>query len=1045
MFAVTWAGCSQNAVTVPIRSLERSGKAAFLCIRDHGDAPGLPLDECHVVSPPVGTSEFQVHHAISLVTQTTRGEVAVVDVTASGVVDLDPSVPGFNFLPVGALPTDVVATPGSSAAFVAVADPNRSGIFGISTSHLFPEQTGNRGPTLASLPACGLPAAPSEMVLVRDLASGPGEPKRCDGSMGTPAPGYSLADETRLYGPLKLVVTLPELGQMVVIDAQDVLARTPGTFDLCPIENTLDLGSDIPLSSPESAAMVAGSASVASADGGDAAIQDQADAATQAESGASDQDASIAEGGADGGATGNVCSGRKGSTSKFGVTVHPASMTYADDGRIFVSDDEASAIHVVDARDPCHLSLLNPLLPISRTDPGRAVLTGPIAVSPLTTDLKRFVYAVDLKDNGSVMVFDVSEGSTDRTPLLRPDVKYNQIEPADRLAFGSAVQSLTFGTQEVPLAASEQVPRGLKCDPKTSIDPGDPSYPYRPPADFISTGAGPRTLRGMFAFLVLASAQMMIVDIDDYDGACRRPLETDDLRLGCGAADGTQLSDTQAKTAFPAASQEISCRVVERHRPRAAQYISNLDAAGRHAPAMQTFPLLRNKDGTVLSIDPTTEGALTRPKLLGPCLDVNPDKTVNPEGNANLLGAACTCSSSLDHQPPIEDTFLASVSGGTTTAADFCPVPYPVDRTKLAMQADPVAKRNWVAFDLHEPRAHIDQGWTITFEGIVSPWFNGRRGRLTCADASKTDLQECERGSDASHFTLLDSDAGFCDHGAQGADLATAQGLDAGVVPHFAGDIVQILDPLLDPADSYWASAKACSPALCEAQYGTPDKPVVASAEQIKARGLDPNQTWFRRDLLVTKSFQDRLELQASFAPSLTEDPQAAPLACCFPYPITYAVRGGSQWIVFGSRVGFEHRLIPDPTAKDSSIAACIVSCDPNLELRNGRAARRSLDAPIPPNSMGQPVFRNEALQFVVWDPAVLKCEGPCLQRDMAFSFQEVGGFGAMLVPLSSNSFVMPQAISFVPGLSQLAIPDATSQGLMLFDLRRIATTQTIF
>ena len=92
-------------------------------------------------------------------------------------------------------------------------------------------------------------------------------------------------------------------------------------------------------------------------------------------------------------------------------------------------------------------------------------------------------------------------------------------------------------------------------------------------------------------------------------------------------------------------------------------------------------------------------------------------------------------------------------------------------------------------------------------------------------------------------------------------------------------------------------------------------------------------------------------------------------------------------------------------------------------------------------------VFRNQSVQFVVWDPAEFNCEQKpnCLQRDMAFSFNEVGGFTPMLASLSTNAFVLPQGISFVPGLSQLAIPDATSQGLILFDLRRIAPTQTIF
>ena len=104
---------------------------------------------------------------------------------------------------------------------------------------------------------------------------------------------------------------------------------------------------------------------------------------------------------------------------------------------------------------------------------------------------------------------------------------------------------------------------------------------------------------------------------------CRRPSISDSLKLGCAGveADSTDVNNP----AFPAASQEVSCNVVERHRPRSALFVSNLDNAGRHAPTMQTFPLLRNKDGTVLSVDPTTDGALSRPRLLGPCLDVTVD------------------------------------------------------------------------------------------------------------------------------------------------------------------------------------------------------------------------------------------------------------------------------------------------------------------------------------------------------------------------------------------------------------------------------------
>jgi hypothetical protein len=1013
-FAASWAGCSQNAVTVPIRSLERSGKAAFVCLQNlNGMSPGLPLDACHAVSPPLASNDFSSPHMISLVTQTSRGEVAVVDVTASGVIDLDQSVPGFNFLPVGSLPTDVVATPGSSAAFVSVADPNRPGIFAISMSHLFPTQPGapitdastNRAPTLAELPACGLPSAPSEMVLVRNLAAGPGAPTQCDASSTATVPsdpGYSLAAETALYGPLKLLVTLPDLQKVAVVDAQELLARKPGTFDLCPVEATLDLAHDVPLTGPTGAMMVAAEAGAGATDGAGA------EAAASAEAGAATE-------AGDAGAA-MSCSDRRSSSPRFGTVPHLASMAYADDGRLFISDDGVSAIHVVDARDPCHLSIESPLLPISQADPGRAVQGGAIAVSPLTTDHRRFVYAVDVLDNGSVMVFDVSEGSTDRTPLTRPDVQFNQFEPPDRMAFGSSVQSLTFGVQEIPVAATEQVPRGLKCDPVASAVTSNPSSLYRTSVDF-TTGAGPRTLRGMFGFLVLASGQVVVVDVDDYDAACRRPKDSDDVKLGCGSTNGVPLAD---KTdLFQATSQEVSCRVVERHRARSQLFFSQVDQTGRHAPAMQTFPLLRDKDGTVLSVDPATDGALARPKLLGPVLD-----------STNPITTSCSSDSTVQVPPAI--SFLSSVPGVTSTPADICPTPFPADPTKPVTPTDKVARHNWVAFDLREPRAHVEQGWSITFEGVLSPWFASRRGNLACASGKQN--IDCERSPNPSHFTLRDADAAFCDHGAQGADLAKQQGLAA-------GDIVQIIDPLPDPSDSYWGGvANTCNPAICAAQYGPPDVPVTLAPNDplITSRGLDPNQTWMRRDLLVTKAFQDRLDLEPSFA-----DPKV-PLTCCFPFPVTYEVRGGSQWIVNGSVTSFEHHLIPDPNAADSSTAECFVSCDQNLVLRNGRVPRRPATPAVPPNLGDKSVYRNQAIQFVVWDP--LKCTTPpCLQRDMAFTFQEVGGFSSMAVPLSSSAFVLPQAITFVPGLSQLAIPDATSQGLILFDLRQIAATQTIF
>ena len=65
--------------------------------------------------------------------------------------------------------------------------------------------------------------------------------------------------------------------------------------------------------------------------------------------------------------------------------------------------------------------------------------------------MKRFVYAVDARGGGSLMVFDVSEGSTDRRPLLRSDVAVDPFEPPDRLTISAPVEDITFAKHEIPL------------------------------------------------------------------------------------------------------------------------------------------------------------------------------------------------------------------------------------------------------------------------------------------------------------------------------------------------------------------------------------------------------------------------------------------------------------------------------------------------------------------------------------------------------------------------------------------------------------------
>ena len=991
--AFTWAGCSQNAATVQVRSLERSGKAAFLCLRTNKpvDFPGQPLEGCFSVASPVGADDYSIPHTIALVTQTTRGEVAVVDVTSGAVADANKTIPGFNFLPVGQQPSAIVATPGSSAAFVSVADPLRPGIFAISSSHLLPSQEpadAGRVPTLSSLAACALPdgGSPSDMVLVGDMTKSAtdvgGYRAACSAtapvSNASPSPAFSLENETPLYGRQKLVVALPARGELVVIDAQNLLAREPGTFQACDIEATISLRDDRPPSGPgapplDAAASVAEGASSAS-DPGDAGFADGA-AVVDANGAPSD---------------GGVCARGVGPALSDGSTLppadpHPLALALADDGRLFVSDDQASVIHVVDVADPCAATILPPLLPVSAAEPWRRVITGAIAVSPLVSSTmgdrtakkdKRFVYAVDVKDNGSVMIFDVSRDSTTRTPLSRPDVQFNPFEPPDRLALGSSVKDLTFATHELPVAGPDGVLRREvigNANPDPPVE-NDLAYKYRPPSDLVSAGAGPRTLRGTFAFLALSNGQVAVVDVDDYDADFRRPENSDSELLGCTPRVMGEESE------YPLASQEASCRVVERHRVRSAAYFSN-NSSLRRAPTMQAPPIFYDQDKTVRSIDPKNGGELL-PRMLGPNLD---NVGINARG------------------------LVASLSGSN-------------EFSKVAsdLNANPTqAKSNWVAFDLREPRAHVGQTWSVVYEGRLPRWAQGSQGRLQCA-ADKSAIA-CETDADPSHFDLYDSSAAFCDSGAEGADLAAAQGIAS-------GDVVEILSDFPDLNDPYWTTvAGTCSRSECEIEYGLADKPV-------RGTGAAPSSG---RDLVVEKAYQDHLALRPH---ERTSSAKKKPVACCFPYPIRYTVRAGKQWIVTGSVTGFAHHVLPDPSQPDPSIAACVLSCDRNLALRNGRAAGRRSTMPV--LAFGEEgVFRSAQLQFVVWEPKELDPSS----RDSLFQFDEGGGFSLMSISLGTTSLVLPQSIRYVPGLDRLAIPDAVAQGLLLFNPGSLSVTQALF
>src|SRR5205814_1507017 len=69
---------------------------------------------------PVGNT-YQPH-TLALVTQSARGELAVVDALANVLVDTRPNTPGFGFVPVGLLPEHVRASEDGCLAVTANTD-----------------------------------------------------------------------------------------------------------------------------------------------------------------------------------------------------------------------------------------------------------------------------------------------------------------------------------------------------------------------------------------------------------------------------------------------------------------------------------------------------------------------------------------------------------------------------------------------------------------------------------------------------------------------------------------------------------------------------------------------------------------------------------------------------------------------------------------------------------------------------------------------------------------------------------------------------------
>lgn len=1016
-------GCTQQQVATSIRSLERSGRVSFVCL----SAPGVEVSPGRSIFDCSGTryetpsdygiidGETTQPHLYALVTQTTRGEVAVVDMSTKtdSVLDENPRVPGANFLPVGAQPVDIVSTEDGDATFVAVAEIGRQGIFALPSTEIR-SCSDCVAKNLSDWPACALPGAPGNMLIVNDPAEGETSRSSCDGAYEKirmsekDSAGKELINvangkteifddkgelvETKYHGRPKIVTTIPELGAVAIIDAQSLFEPERdangkpvedengvkynyprGSWKACPIERWVPLSTKLPVDN------------VPPVGTGGPTCVDRVDTAPMAQ---------------------------------VEFESQPAAMTRSGD-RIFVSDVKAPIIHVLSMTTPCSPDEQEPLLPSSRQNPGRTVTTNAIsATGNLSSSLKQFVYAVDDYD-GSLMVFDVSPTSTTRRPLVRPNAPWTPLQPSDRVDVGVPVQDIALIEHDSPIVppGASAAPQGIRCDPDPALTTCtsnsslcDPETLYRTGAAY-DVGAGPTRLRGSFAYLVLSTGQIAVVDIDDFDAQCRIPKRPAALQ-GCGPE---LIVDKETDPSL-ASSDEASCNVIVPHTLRSSNYVRTSDKTGQNQPGLQGFPVLYSDLGALQStLD--QNGIIMRATL--PVLPEPPPPPPPAPPPA---------------PPKLEvSQFLLSVGTALWSInQDLTPLPSGFQPAGLVLNGNEF--QHTLAANLEDPRAFTSsQAFSVVYEGAL-PGFGGKAAKL---DTKVTPA------------LMNDASSRFCDTGVLGqkafieilkqekpqtplAQLET-EALEL-------ADYVQITASTPAEDDTYW-EGKTCSFEQCKSVFGPIEIPKTT------------------RDFRIIEAYQDHLELDVPA--TLADD-----FACCFPSLVGFNVRVGNQWAVVGVSSGFMHHVIPTPapsSTADRPVGVCRNSCDPRDSRRNGRV--RSLPheededgdgvkEPIvvkdgDPYAFINPFFRfsiNEAADGNEFDGNPNSKTDNRPKRGTFFQLNTQGSFKPLLVNLAvQTTEIQPQSIGFVPATNEVVIVDGSLEGIILLNAGRLDITRRYY
>jgi hypothetical protein len=850
------SSCAQTPPNLAIRSFEGAQKAASVCLQVN-DPQGYPLasppapqpiDECLSVPSGVNGALF-ANHLYVLVTQTVRGEVAVVDLSAGDVVDEDRSTPGTNFIPVGTNPTDVVVAPDSQFSYVSSAAAQAPAIYALDNSKILGtsvnwQTTGPNGVVthaeplqLPELTACGFtPAQGAPMAL---------------GVVPAPdAAGDGGTSST--YDIIAMLGGSSGAASIVLIDPvrSGLIGGTPGALPPCVVAGSVQLSSQLPASWVPGAAwpdgvVYADAGSLADAEPGpgpacivtpppltppDAGsvtvVGAPVEAGVTVEAGApvDDAEADAGSGSAQEGseAEGGPSSASSASSALFPLSIEPHSapdprfmVMRTDVPILYVADNGIPVIHVVDLSNPASPQELQPLLATSLAEPTRQVHVGGLAISPSTRDFKVYLYAIDTGD-GSLMVYDVSApASPTRMPMIRPHAELNPLQPPDRISFSAPVATVAFVQHDWPIPAvavsgivgngdDVHTFTGFQCNPGFNAHPSanvfndlgawyrvDQVSQIEPQATVENL---PTRLRGVFAFATLTNGNIVAIDVDDWDAPCRRP---DPMATAAQSAAGTYPDHGWQAGALdlpePAATSATD------YDPDHVPVAYNPAITESAAVTLESFyPVSaphRMRSASLLRNDPTSGNHA--PNLLAAPLLVdvngNPVPSTTTSGLSPTLLPTTLPPGYWDWTPsenPVEpDPSNMNFTPVTGTLGNASSLPVPA-----------------VRFSFEDPTVTQNQDWTVTYEGTI-PVTTGTEADFASTPGLPvpyTTLTLTVASQNLCAFGIEDWSIGQA-RAAQVQSALAAAGLpQPPALPQWTADYVQIIDDVPPQYDPYW-------------------------------------------------------------------------------------------------------------------------------------------------------------------------------------------------------------------------------------------------